>query len=211
MAVEDNSFVSKIITGDESWCFQYESTKKRQSAEWVGQGSPRAKKVRMTKSKTKVLLIAFFDADGMVHSEFVPPSTTINAQYYLGVMQRLCNRIRRVQPQRWAQRDFFLLYDNTPAHMVALVVQFLVKKQIPVIAHPPYSPDLAPADFFLFLRLKLRMKRERYEDVIDIQSNMTRELKAISKEAFQKSFQWLRERAQRCIDVQGDYVEHCNQ
>jgi hypothetical protein len=46
-------------------------------------------------------------------------------------------------------------------------VQFLVKKHVMVITHPPYSSDLAAADYFLFLKLKLA--NERDEDVTSIQ------------------------------------------
>ena len=208
MADEDNTFLQKIITGDESWCFQYEPTTKRQSAEWLSTGEPRPTKVRMTKSKTKVMLITFFDAQGIIYKEFVPQGTTVNSHYYLDVLKRLCNRIRRVLPERWTEKDFFLLHDNAPAHTAGIVTQFLARKQIPVLQHPPYSPDLAPCDFFLFPKLKLHMKGERYDDIKDIQTNVTRELKKISSEEISNSFKWLYERCHRCIDDAGDYVEH---
>jgi hypothetical protein len=34
----------------------------------------------------------------------------------------------------------------------------VAKHQTSVVAHPPYSPDLAPADFFLFPKLKTILK-----------------------------------------------------
>jgi hypothetical protein len=48
-----------------------------------------------------------------------------------------------------------------------------------VLSHPPYSPDLAPADFFLFTELEIAMKGKRFEAVSSIQQTVTRELKAI--------------------------------
>jgi hypothetical protein len=36
--------------------------------------------------------------------------------------------------------------------------QFLAKHKMAVIPHPPYSPDLAPCDFFLFPKMKLKLK-----------------------------------------------------
>lgn len=50
-------FLNKIITGDESWCFQYDPTTKRQSAEWVGKNSPKPIKSRATKSRVKTMLM----------------------------------------------------------------------------------------------------------------------------------------------------------
>jgi hypothetical protein len=52
---------------------------------------------------------------------------------------------------------------------VALSVrEFLAKHSIPVVPHPPYTPDLAPCDFFLFPRLKSILKRKRFQDVAEI-------------------------------------------
>jgi hypothetical protein len=48
---------------------------------------------------------------------------------------------------------------------------FLASKQITVLEHPPYSPDLAPSDFFLFPKLKEILKRRHFDDIDDIRSN----------------------------------------
>jgi len=42
-AGSDTDFFKKIVTGDETWCFAYDPTTKRQSAAWVGETSPRPK------------------------------------------------------------------------------------------------------------------------------------------------------------------------
>ena len=69
----DPQFLNNVITGDESWIFEYDPETKRQSSEWHTSASPRPKKARMSKSKVKTMLIVFFDIKGIVHHEFVPP------------------------------------------------------------------------------------------------------------------------------------------
>ena len=59
---QDECFWENIITGDETWCFAYDPATKRQSAEWVGQNSPKPKKLRFQKSRVKMMLIFFFSA-----------------------------------------------------------------------------------------------------------------------------------------------------
>jgi hypothetical protein len=54
---QDEGFWENIITGDETWCFAYDLATKRQSAEWVGQNSPKPKKLRFRKSRVKMMLI----------------------------------------------------------------------------------------------------------------------------------------------------------
>jgi len=69
---QDERFRENIITGDETWCFAYDAATKGQSAEWVGQNSPKLKKLRFQKSRVRMMLIVFFDAEGAIHREFVP-------------------------------------------------------------------------------------------------------------------------------------------
>jgi hypothetical protein len=42
---QDECFWEKIITGDKTWCFASDPANKRQSADWVGQNSPKPKKL----------------------------------------------------------------------------------------------------------------------------------------------------------------------
>jgi transposase len=65
----------------------------------------------------------------------------------------------------------------------------LAKHQPSVVPHPPYSPDLAPTDFFLFPKLKTTLKRHHFQTTEEIQENAIRELHAITESAFQEAFQ----------------------
>jgi hypothetical protein len=78
---------------------------------------------------------------------------------------------------------------------------------VPVVPHPPYSPDLAHCDFFLFPRLKSTLKGKRFKDVAEIQLNMTWQLQAISKQAYQMCIEkW----KNCCIQSGGSYFEGDN-
>jgi hypothetical protein len=63
-----------------------------------------------------------------------------------------------------------------------------------MLSQPPYPPDLAPVDFFLFPKLKIAKKGTEFEAASSIQQTVTRELKAIQEEAFSRSFDSLYER-----------------
>jgi len=63
----DPDFLSKIITGDESWCYGYDPETKKQSSQWKSASSPRTKMARQVKSNVKTMLICFFDMKGLVH------------------------------------------------------------------------------------------------------------------------------------------------
>ena len=156
---QDECFWENIITGDETWCFAYDPATKRQSAEWVGQNSSKPKKLRFQKSRVKTVLIVIFfcDAEGVIHREFVPERQKVNAEFYVGVLDRLLKRIRRVRTAKF-QSNEWLLHDNAPSHNAVIVKEFLANRNVAVLHHPPYSPDLAPADYFLFPKLKFSLK-----------------------------------------------------
>jgi transposase len=66
--------------------------------------------------------------------------------------------------------------DNASAHASLLIREFLSKNETTVVPQPPYSPDLAPADFFLFPKLKSTVKGRRFELIEEIEGNLLTEL-----------------------------------
>jgi len=57
---EDGQFLKNTVTGDESWVYGYDPETKQHSSQWKSPTSPRPKKGRQVRSKTKVMLLAFF-------------------------------------------------------------------------------------------------------------------------------------------------------
>jgi len=49
--------------------------------------------------KLKAMLIVFFDIQGIVMAEWVPSGHTVNSQYYIEVLTKLRERVRRKQPE----------------------------------------------------------------------------------------------------------------
>jgi transposase len=78
-----------------------------------------------------------------------------------------------------------LHHDKAPAHTTLSVREFLASKQITVLEHPPYSPGLAPNDFFLFPKIKEILKGRHFDDIDDIRSYMSAALKVIPQNQFQ--------------------------
>jgi transposase len=70
----------------------------------------------------------------------------------------------------------------------------LAKHQTSVVPHPPYSPDLAPAYFYLFFKRKTTLKGRCFLTIEEIQENTIRELRAITESAFQEAFQQWKKR-----------------
>jgi len=88
-----------------------------------------------------------------------------------------------------------------------LIREFLMKHEANVVPQPPYSPDLAPADFFLFPKLKSSLKGRRFQTVEEIEENSIWDLHAILQNAFQDALQNWKQCWERCIKSEGEYFE----
>jgi hypothetical protein len=117
------------------------------------------KKSRQVRSHVKVMLTVFFDSEGVVHYEFLPQGQTVNKEHYLEVMQRLREAVRKRRPDVWRENQWMLQHDNAPSHSSFLVCDFLAKHTTTVLPQPPYSPDLAPADFFSVSKAQINAER----------------------------------------------------
>nr|CAH7750035.1 unnamed protein product [Callosobruchus chinensis] len=111
--------------------------------------------------------------------------------------------------QRILSEDLYMriVHDNAPAHTALSVKQFLTKNGMTPIVHPPYSPDLAPCDFFLFPRLKKDMKGKRFASVEEVKQKSLKGLKNIPKTEFKKCFEQWKDRLEKCVVIKGEYFE----
>ena len=130
------------------------------------------------------MLLAFFDSEGIVHHKYAPDRQTINKEFYVEVLRRLCESVH----QKWRDGNWILHRNNAPAHTSHLVQQFLAKHVTAQLQQPPQSPDLASSDFFLFPRLKKVLEGHRFEATEDIKQNSTKTLSDTPKEEFAKCY-----------------------
>ena len=115
-ARDDPNFISNIITGDETWVYDYDPETKQRVSQWKSPNSPWLKKAHEVHSNVKSMLIVSFDIQGIEHKEFVPPGQTVNGKFYCEVLKRLREGIRRKHPDKWKKNNWFLHHDNVPAH-----------------------------------------------------------------------------------------------
>ena len=81
-----------------------------------------------------------------------------------------------------------------------------------VVPHPPYSPDIAPCDFALFPKMKLRLKGRRFSSLEEIQKETDVVLRSFGPAFFKDIFQEWKRRWDRCVSFGGEYFEgdSCN-
>ncbi|GBM83745.1 hypothetical protein AVEN_189708-1 [Araneus ventricosus] len=81
-----------------------------------------------------------------------------------------------------------------------IVKKYLARHSVITLEHPSYSPDLAPAEFYPFPRLKMKLKGHRFVDSDEVIENAMKQLKDVSKNGFQECFEQLYERWKKCVE-----------
>lgn len=138
-----------------------------------------------------------------VCSRWIPGSTVTGCLY----SQSILPQVQRAYREKHGSSTFRIHHDNAPAHRSAVVMEYLEENNVQIIPHPPYSPDLAPCDFWLFGRLKDHLRGNRYKSRSQLGSVIYQYMKAIPVDDYRSCFQQWKDRLRRCVEVQGDYFE----
>ena len=188
---------------DESWIYFYDPETKRQSSQWKHSGFPRPKKTRPNKSTHKLLMIPFFNSTGMIYMHWVSTGQTINKECYVEVLREFRKGFRRKRPALFKSGQWHFHQYNAPVHNSILVTHYLTKMGIKTVPQPPYNPDLAPCDFWLFPKLR----GCPYETIEEMKEAVTKVIDMLTQEDFHGTFWKLLEQCNMCIAAGGDYFE----
>ncbi len=206
--IDENAadFYQRLVTGDETWIYQYDPESKIQSKEWRPRGPSGPKKFRAERSVAKVMATVFWDAGGIILVNFLEEQRTVTAAYYEQVLQKLRAELARKRLGKLHSRILFH-HDNAPAHTSKLCRSTLREFRWEILQHPPYSPDLAPSDFFLFPKLKEAIKGVRHKSKEAAKCAALQWLASQPAVFFRNGLERWRHRMEKCLELDGDYVE----
>jgi hypothetical protein len=151
------------------------------------------------------MVLAFFDNEGLIYTNYVPKGQTVNANYIVDALSKFLATFKKKRPNLAAQ-EWFFHWDNTPVHTAAVVKDWMAARDFRLIDQPPYSPDLALADFFLFPTIKrqLASKTLTQETFKTMWEGAARN---IAKEDYTAAFRRWYECCEKCVQIGGRYVE----
>ncbi|KAG5321996.1 MOS1T transposase, partial [Acromyrmex heyeri] len=136
------------------------------------------------------------------------PQTVIKInEIMINCQKILRERVRKKRSELWKNKSWILHQDNAPAHNALSVKRYLAARGTPVLEHAPYSPDLAPCDFFLFPKIKSALKGTRFESMEEVKRKSAELLNVLTKEDFQHCFDQWKKRMERCVARGGEYIE----
>ena len=94
------------------------------------------------------------------------------------VLREFSKRFHRTRPALFKLGQWHFHQDNAPDHNSILVTDYLTKMGIKTVPLPPYSPDLAPSDFWLFPKLR----GCRFETIEEMKETVTKVIDSLTQE-----------------------------
>ncbi len=152
------------------------------------------------------MVMAYFDCQGLIYTHIILRGAKINAMYIMKALGTYMKHFKKKRPEM-ASRERFFHWDNVPVHTAAVVQDWLAANQIQVLE--PYSPDLAPADYFLFRRVKEELAGLRLapESLKNTWEGVVRRIKGVDE--FAAAFRRWLDRCNKCFRLNGGYIEKC--
>jgi histone-lysine N-methyltransferase SETMAR len=197
------AFLRNIITQDETPLSLYLPESKRESSEWKFPGETGSRKLRAGTSHRKCLMMSiFWDARGVILVDFAEKKVKLNSSYYSDLVQK-CRHARRKE----RRIPLWFLQDNAPIHKSAQSMRVLEESGFDLLDHPPYSPDLAPSDFYLFKHMKRHLRSKQFANAEDLKEEVESFLHQQPLDFFKTAFSELIQRWEKCVSVGGSYVE----
>ncbi|KAJ7335020.1 hypothetical protein JRQ81_012961 [Phrynocephalus forsythii] len=179
---EDN-FFAHLVTMDECWVYLYNPEIKEMSKEWKHPSPCPPKKAKVQKYAGKVMVSVFWDSRGKVCD---------------ALKQKRCAII---------SKGVRLLANKAPVHTAPTSVVTAQHLSYELLQHPPYSPDLAPSDFFLFPKMKKPLHGWRFDDRENVIFEVEQWFSSKAEDFYKEGLKEVKKCWQKCVTLQGDYVE----
>lgn len=199
--------VSDIVTCDETWVYCYEPERKCQSQVWAFPDETPPTKVVRGRSTGKRMVATFFRCSGHVATVRLENQRTVTSAWYTGVcLPQVIHSLSKSRPKSGV-RGLTLHQDNASAHTALATREFLRTHGLQLMSHPPYSPDLAPCDFYLFPKVKDCLRGRRFASAEEAADAFDEVVEGITSAEWHCCFDAWFERMKRCVQASGEYFE----
>ena len=196
-------FLHRVVTGDEKWIY-YDNPKRKKS--WVKPGQAVASTPKRNIHGSKLLLCIWWDQLGVVYYELLQPNQTITGDLYRLQLMRLSRELKEKRPQYNERHDKVILqHDNARPHVASAVKTYLETLKWEVLPHPPYSPDIAPSDYYLFRSMTHGLAEQHFTSYEDTKKWVDSWIASKDVSFFRRGIQMLPERWEKVVASDGQY------
>ncbi|KAI6646834.1 Transposase [Oopsacas minuta] len=199
---------SEVITCDEKWIYYYDIQSKQQNSKWIFEDEQPDTIPKQTRVVSKRMFAVFFSTRGIIEYVMLPEEHTVTVTWYTeNCLPQVFQAVERLCPKT-GLRGMKFHHDNAPVHIARKTKDYIKQSGLELIYHAPYSPDLAPCDFWLFPIIKHHLKGRRFDSETELSAAFFDAIDLIPESRYSRLFDMWLERCQRCIDANGEYYEH---
>ena len=200
---EKENFLKRLITGDEKW-IQYNNITRKRSWCQVDEAPQTIAKAGL--HPKKVMLCVWWDCKGIVYYELLPPNETIDSTKYCSQLDKLKEEIDKKRPALANRKCVVFHHDNARPHVSKMSQKKLLELGWDVLVHPPYSPDLAPSDYYLFRALQNSLNGVILSDLDACKKHLDYFFDHKSQEFYERGIFQLPDRWEKVIEQNGVYL-----
>lgn len=200
---EYDPFLKRMITGDEKWIV-YDNVERKRS--WLQPGEPTPTTSKAEIHQKKVMLSVWWDFKGIIYFELLEKNKTINSQVYCQQLTKLNEALQQKRPDLVNRKGVVFHHDNARPHTSLETRQKLLEFGWEVLSHPPYSPDLAPSDYYLFRSLQNSLRGKKFTSNEDIKEYLNQYFAQKDKKFFELGIMALTERWRKVVEQKGKYI-----
>lgn len=200
---------SRIITVDETWVAHHSTPNRLSDGEWRPKGSEPPQIPRLPSDRRKLLAVVFWGSEGILHIEWFKSTKEqrgLNGALYEQMIERMHAKLLAKNPEK-VKRGLMLLQDNAPCHKTLSVRKKLDELNIKTLPHPPFSPDLAPSDFYLFRVLKNHLTGKKFETDDELVEEVERFFDSKPESFYFRGIDSYKEKLQSVIELKGEYIK----
>jgi hypothetical protein len=194
---------TSLLTGDESYLlYNYPAL-----TQWLPIGSPRPVAARKVIDAPKKLLTVFFSGSRVWSTIYNDRGQMMSSGVFVDdVLPDIDANICEADDE--IQEPVLVHFDNAPSHRSKLTQAAMKKHRFVLVPHPPYSPDLAPADFYLFGYLKSRLRGLDISTDVKLEAEVDAILYSLTSDELVPVFdEWIW-RCEWVISHGGEYYRH---
>ena len=172
---------------------------------WKRLGEQTPARLRQERSAGKIMMIIFWDKDGVLLTEYLPCGTTVNSPCYAAIIERVRSVI--VEKGRGkVSHGVLFLHDNAPIDKCKIVQTAIRQVGFIELNHPTYSPDIASSDYHLFSNLKKFLCLKNFSSDNEAVTTVEDYLTDLNSEFLCKGIQSLHDHWQPVVASEGQYI-----
>ncbi|GFX47013.1 mariner Mos1 transposase [Trichonephila clavipes] len=146
------------------------------------------------------MLSVWWDFKGIVFFKLLPDNTTINSEVYCHLLDKLNDALQQERSELINGKGVVFHQDNARPHTSLVTRQKLLQLEWDTMPHPPYFPDLAPSDYYLFVSLQKFLDGKTFTSNEDVKNHLDQFFASKDQKFYERGIMLLPERWQKVLD-----------